>query len=92
MVKKTNQTLEALPNIGKGMAAKLSKIGIKTPQAFLREDPYKVFHHLRVRLEPRLCTCALACLVGAHKGVPWHKVCRKTKEEYYKRYPKERLL
>ncbi len=78
--------LESLPNIGKTTAEKLRKIGIKDADDFLARDPYEVFDELRKR-EPDLCRCALAGIVGAKKGVKWHKVTRKSAAEYEKRHP-----
>ena len=79
--------LTELPNIGKTTAAKLEKIGIKTAEDFLKRDPYEVFHELRTKVDKTLCRCALAGIVGAKKGVPWHKITKDTAKEYEKRHP-----
>lgn len=78
--------LESLPNIGKKMASRLSKIGIKNSEEFLKRDPYEVFHELR-QTEPDLCRCALASIVGASKGVRWHLITKKSAKEYERRHP-----
>jgi nucleotidyltransferase/DNA polymerase involved in DNA repair len=80
--------LTDLPNIGKTTAAKLEKIGIRTPEDFLRRDPYDVFHKLRTKVDPTLCRCALAGIVGAKTGEPWHVITKNTAEEYKKRHPR----
>ncbi|MGB8957525.1 MAG: helix-hairpin-helix domain-containing protein [Candidatus Aminicenantales bacterium] len=79
--------LTSLPNIGKTTAAKLEKIGIKTPEDFLARDPYDVFHELKTKVDPTLCRCALAGIIGARTGEPWHKITEKTAAEYERRHP-----
>ncbi|OGD23289.1 MAG: hypothetical protein A2Y70_05650 [Candidatus Aminicenantes bacterium RBG_13_64_14] len=85
---KTPGKLTDLPNIGKTTAAKLEKIGILTKEDFLKRDPYDVFHKLRTKVDPTLCRCALAGIVGANTGEPWHVITKNTAEEYKKRHPR----
>jgi hypothetical protein len=85
-VKKADK-LTDLPNIGKTTAAKLEKIGIKGKKDFFRRDPYKVYQKLLKEVDPTLCRCALASIVGAKTGEPWHKITKKTAEEYKRRHP-----
>jgi TfoX C-terminal domain len=80
-------SLLSLPNMGKVTAAKLAKIGIETQEEFLKRDPYEVFEELRTKVDPTLCRCALAGIVGAKKGVPWHKITKASAKEYEKRHP-----
>lgn len=80
-------SLLTLPNLGKGTAAKLERIGIATKEEFLKRDPYEVFDELRAKIDPTLCRCALAGIVGAQKGVPWHKITKDSAKEYEKRHP-----
>jgi len=80
-------SLLTLPNMGKVTAAKLAKIGIETREAFLKRDPYEVFEELRTKVDPTLCRCALAGIVGAKQGVAWHKITKDSAKEYEKRYP-----
>lgn len=82
--------LTDLPNIGKTTAAKLEKIGIKTAEDFLKRDPYEVFHELRTKADPTLCRCALAGIVGAKSGEPWHKITKASAAEYEKRHPRHK--
>jgi DNA transformation protein len=86
--KKGPGKLTDLPNIGKTTAAKLEKIGIKTAEDFLKRDPYDVFLELRTKVDKTLCRCALAGIVGAKTGEPWHKVTKKSAKEYEKRHPR----
>ena len=79
--------LTGLPNIGKTTAARLEKIGVRTPEDFLKRDPYEVFHELRRKVDPTLCRCALAGIIGAKTGEPWHKITKKTAAEYERRHP-----
>jgi len=82
--------LETLPNIGKITAAKLGKIGIRTRSDFLQRDPYQVFEELLEKVDPTLCRCALASLVGAKQGRPWHEITRQTAARYQLRRPGHR--
>jgi len=85
-----DDSLRSLPNIGKVMEGKLNKIGIKSRGAFLRRDPYKVFDELLKKVDPTLCRCALAAIVGAKEGVPWHAVTKHTAAEYQKRHKRHK--
>jgi nucleotidyltransferase/DNA polymerase involved in DNA repair len=82
--------LTLLPNIGKDTAAKLEKIGITTAEEFLARDPYLIFEKLRKKVDPTLCRCALAGIVGAKRGVRWHTITKQTAREYEKRHPRHR--
>lgn len=82
--------LTDLPNIGKTTAAKLEKIGIKTAEDFLKRDPYEVFHELRMKVDRTLCRCALAGIVGAKRGEPWHRITKESAAEYEKRHPRHK--
>jgi DNA transformation protein len=86
--RKTSGKLTDLPNIGKTTAAKLEKIGIRTKEDFLKRDPYDVFHKLRTKVDPTLCRCALAGIVGAKKGVRWHTITKESAKEYEKKHPR----
>jgi hypothetical protein len=80
-------SLESLPNIGAVTGDKLRQIGITSKQEFLKRDPYEVFDELRKKVDPTLCRCALAGIVGAKKGVPWHKITKDSAREYEKKHP-----
>jgi hypothetical protein len=80
-------SLLSLPNMGKVTVAKLGRIGIATKEEFLNRDPYEVFDELREKVDPTLCRCALAGIVGAKKGIPWHKITKDSAKEYEKRHP-----
>lgn len=82
--------LTSLPNVGKTTAVKLEKIGIKSAEEFLARDPYEVFEKLRKKVDPTLCRCALAGIVGANRGVPWHTITKETAREYEKRHPRHK--
>jgi nucleotidyltransferase/DNA polymerase involved in DNA repair len=82
--------LTDLTNIGKTTADKLELIGIRTAEDFLKRDPYDVFHELRRQVDPTLCRCALAGIVGAKRGEPWHKITKRTAAAYEKRHPGHR--
>ena len=82
--------LTLLPNIGKDTAAKLEKIGITTAEEFLARDSYLIFEKLRKKVDPTLCRCALAGIVGAKRGVRWHTITKQTAREYEKRHPRHR--
>jgi len=83
-----DDSLRSLPNIGPTTADKLAQIGITTKSEFLRRDPYKVFDELRKKVDPTLCRCALAGIVGAKKGVRWHLVTKESAKAYEKKHPR----
>ena len=87
-IPKPDDSLRSLPNIGPTTAAKLVQIGITTKKEFLKRDPYKVFDELRRKVDPTLCRCALAGIVGAKKGVRWHTVTKESAKEYEKKHPR----
>ena len=84
---KTNTTLLSLPNIGNAFVEKLNRIGITSKREFLARDPYDVYEEMLEKVDPSLCRCALATLVGAKKGVRWHTVTKQAAKEYQKRHP-----
>ena len=85
--KTEEQSLESLPNIGIKIAEKLKRIGIKNRKDFLKKDPYKIFNQLLKKVDPTLCRCALASVVGAYLSVPWHEITKKSAKEFSARYP-----
>ena len=85
-----SNALETLRNIGKVSAEKLMLIGINTAEEFLERDPYQVFDELLEKVDPALCRCALASIVGAKLGKPWHKITKETAAEYLIRSPNHR--
>jgi len=85
--KKTGDSLRSLPNVGKVLEENLQRIGITSREEFLKRDPYQVFDELKERVDSTLCRCALAAVVGAKRGVPWHRITKETAREYEKRHP-----
>jgi nucleotidyltransferase/DNA polymerase involved in DNA repair len=86
-VKHKGKKLTSLENIGKTTATKLEQIGIMTADEFLARDPYDVFNELVKKVDPTLCKCALANLVGAQENRPWHKVVEEAVKGFQKKYP-----
>jgi hypothetical protein len=82
-----SKPLTELLNIGKTTMEKLEKINIKTIDEFLARDPYEVFDELLKKVDPTLCKCALAGIVGAKLGIPWHKITKQSAAEFEKRHP-----
>ncbi|HNT29486.1 MAG TPA: TfoX/Sxy family DNA transformation protein [bacterium] len=80
-------SLESLPNIGPKIAATLNKIGITDREQFLARDPYEIFHELTEKVDPSLCRCALASIVGAHHGVKWNTIHAQAAKEFDRLYP-----
>jgi hypothetical protein len=80
-------SLRSLVNIGAVIEKKLNRIGIKSKADFLCRDPYDVFEDLRQKIDPTLCRCALASIVGAKLGLPWHQITKATAREYERRHP-----
>jgi len=87
-IRETDDSVRSLPNIGPTTAAKLGQIGITSKKEFLRRDPYRVFDELRKKVDPTLCRCALAGIVGAKKGVRWHTITKESAKEYEKKHPR----
>ena len=87
-LREADTSLRSLPNIGPTTAAKLARIGITTKKDFLKRDPYEVFDELRKKVDPTLCRCALAGIVGAKKGVRWHQVTKESAKEYERKHPR----
>ena len=85
---KSATPLTSLLNIGSTTARKLERVGVRSAEDFLARDPYELFHTLRRKVDPTLCRCALAGLVGAKLNAPWHKVTKKSAKEYEKRHPR----
>jgi hypothetical protein len=83
-------SLRSLANIGPVTEKKLNQIGIFSKEDFLRRDPFEVFTVLRRDVDPTLCRCALALLVGAKLGQPWHQITKVSAREYEKRHPDHR--
>jgi hypothetical protein len=83
-------SLRQLANIGPVFEKKLNRIGIFSKEDFLGRDPYEVFDDLRQHVDPTLCRCALASVVGANLGQPWHRITKVTAREYEKRHPDHR--
>lgn len=79
--------LRSLRNIGRVTEKKLNQIGIRSQEDLLRRDPYEVFEILRRKVDPTLCRCALALIVGAKLGQPWHRITRASAREYERRHP-----
>jgi hypothetical protein len=80
-------SLRSLPNIGPVIEKKLNQIGIFSKEDFSCRDPYEVFEDLRRNVDPTLCRCALASIVGAKLGLPWHQITKASAREYEKRHP-----
>jgi len=79
--------LRSLANIGAVSEKKLNQIGIFNADDLLCRDPYEVFEELRQKVDPTLCRCALASIVGAKLGLPWHRITKASALEYEKRHP-----
>ena len=87
MAGKKGSSLRELINIGPAIEGKLFKIGITTKEQFLKKDPFKVFDDLLKKVDPTLCRCALASIVGAKAGLPWYKITKQTAADYGKMHP-----
>lgn len=80
--------VSTLPNIGKVIEGKLNKIGIDSAEEFLLRDPYVVFEELLRNVDPTLCRCALASIVGASKKEKWHLVMKEAVKNFEEKHPK----
>ena len=82
-----SDSLRHLANIGPVFEKKLNQIGIFSKEDFLCRDPYEIFEDLRQNVDPTLCRCALASIVGAKLGQPWHRITKVSAGEYEQRHP-----
>lgn len=82
------KSLQTLTNIGPTTAQKLIKLGITSREEFLSRNPYEIFHELKKKVDPTMCRCALACIVGATFNTPWNKIRKIAVYEFEKQYPK----
>ncbi|MEW6535326.1 MAG: TfoX/Sxy family DNA transformation protein [Candidatus Auribacterota bacterium] len=80
--------LTTLHNIGKVTAEKLEQIGIHTAEEFLERNPYDVFDELLEKVDPTLCKCALAGIVGAYHNTKWNFIQNEAVATFEKRHPK----
>lgn len=76
-----------LPNIWPRISDNLIKIWITTPEEFLAQDPYEVFHQLKTKVNPSLCRCTLASIIGAYKEVKRNLIRKEAVKIYEQRYP-----
>lgn len=53
----------------------------------MAQDPYEVFHQLKTKVDSHLCRCALASIVGAHKGKKRNLIREEAVKTYEQRYP-----
>mgnify|MGYP001014097959 FL=1 len=83
-------SLRELVNIGSVIEQKLIRIGIRTKEEFLKKDPFEVFDELLEKVDPTLCRCALASIVGAKAGLPWHKITKHAASDYQKLHPEHK--
>ena len=73
------QQLEALPNIGKSIAADLRAIGIDTPERLAGHQPIDVFAALAKQMDHRHDPCVLYTLLAVQhflasgEKMPWWK-------------------
>jgi len=84
--------LQSLPNIGKIIAKKINKINIKSAEDFLKRDPYDVFDELLIKVDPTLCRCVLASLVGAKNNEKWYTVTKTSAKNYEKMHPNHKWI
>jgi len=63
--KKTVSDLEALPNIGKAMAADLRRIGIDHPKKLVGKDPFDMYRQLCEKTGTRHDPCVIDVFMAA---------------------------
>ncbi|WP_423126365.1 TfoX/Sxy family protein [Gaoshiqia sp. Z1-71] len=72
--------LSDLPNIGKVVEAKLKEAGIETPEQLIRMGAEQAFIRLST-IDKTVCLSMLCGLEGAIRGIRWHQLPGKRKEE-----------
>ncbi len=74
------ERLSDLPNIGKIVEKKLIEVGIETPEQLIEIGAEQAFIRLAA-VDEGACFCMLCGLEGAIRGVRWHQLDKKRKEE-----------
>ncbi len=75
--RKTVSRLQALPNIGKAMAADLELIGITHPKQLIDSDPFKLYDDLCAKTGQRQDPCVLDVFMSVvhfmqgGEALPW---------------------
>lgn len=62
--RETVTSLEALPNIGKAIAAHLRSIGIKEPQDLIGEDPFSLYEKICLKKQKQVDPCILDVFIA----------------------------
>ncbi|HMM23671.1 helix-hairpin-helix domain-containing protein [Pseudoxanthomonas mexicana] len=81
-------TLEDIPNIGPSIAGDLRGIGIATPRALVRQDPYALYERVNAatgqRHDPCLCDCFIAAVRFMEGGppTPWWRYTAERKRHF----------
>ena len=84
----TVKRLEALPNIGKAMAADLRLLGIERPQELIGRDPLALFLEIERVTGHRHDPCVLDTLMAVidfmevGESQPWWNFTRQRKQRY----------
>ena len=86
------RTLEDIPNIGPSIANDLRGIGIATPQALVRQDPYALYARVNAQTGQRHDPCVLDVLLAAHEFMnggaakPWWVFTAQRKAQWASRF------
>jgi DNA transformation protein len=72
--------LEKLPNIGKILAEKINKTGVKTEDELKMIGSKQTFMLIR-SFDKDACIDMLYAIEGAIQGVRWHSLSKETKDE-----------
>ena len=75
------ESLTALPNISKVIAADLQKAGIATPEELKRLGSKETFIRIRLHSDSDACLSKLYALEGAIQGIRWHGLSDETKAD-----------
>lgn len=84
------KTFRDIPNIGPAMEKDFALLGIKTPAALAKQDPYKLYKKINVLTNSRVDPCVLDTYMAAidfmngAKAAPWWKYTKERKRMYPK--------
>jgi len=84
----TVSTLEALPNIGKAMAADLRRIGIDHPKKLVGKDPFEMYRELCGKTGTRHDPCVIDVFMAAvnfmegGESRPWWEFTKERKDRW----------
>ncbi len=84
------EKLTDLPNIGARSAQRLREAGIETPSDLKQLGSVEAVRRIRRTFRDRMpCISMLCALEGAIRGIRWHDIPKRERDELWQRYQTE---